>query len=628
MTKNAQRLSQVVSSFGPGAMVDLPTRSVIVGGLELWEMRTGSFTPIPEPRLTARLEKFLKGQNRLAPTTNLSLRTPPIDQGRPGQLPNYIIAPVFPAYFVCEHVEISAVGSGTARRRRLVRWQDLDTRGGRRKFVFDDGKKTDVTPIRFVCACKNGHMQDIDWKWIVHRGQACENPMWMEEKGTSADPADLTVVCGCGKRLSLQTLFLPGLLGDCRGERPWLLDRDPNGCDQKLKLLTRTATNTYFPQVDTVISLPTAEDELTRLVDSLFSELSNVQSVEDVGPAKRFNSKIRAALESYPNEEIFARLARIREGAIVDSSGSPKIAEFDVFASGRPEIGLNSPLAKLYAQTLPRDAWSDPAADVDLSVIKSIVAVHRLRAVSCLYGFTRFEAAPSSADGELEDVGLAVHGAPISRGADWLPAIEQFGEGIFIHFDEVRIAQWLAQAPAQARHELLHRGYLQWRKKFAKPPKYPGTAYVLLHSLAHALMTEIALDCGYPASSLKERVYALPGANGAPERCGILIYTATAGAQGTLGGLVGAAARVSQILCSALDRATVCSNDPICADHEPDDHGGDRATHGAACHGCLLISETSCEMRNMFLDRNLLIPTMSPQRSAFFCFESQVGSNP
>jgi hypothetical protein len=216
---------------------------------------------------------------------------------------------------------------------------------------------------------------------------------------------------------------------------------------------------------------------------------------------------------------------------------------------------------------------------------------------------------------------------PISRDADWLPAIEQFGEGIFVHFDEVRIAQWLAQTPAQTRHELLHRGYLQWRKKFAKPPKYPGTAYVLLHSLAHALMTEIALDCGYPASSLKERVYALPGADGLPERCGILIYTATAGAQGTLGGLVGAATRFSQILCNALDRATVCSNDPICADHEPDDHGGDRATHGAACHGCLLISETSCEMRNMFLDRNLLIPTMSPRRSAFFCFKSQVSSN-
>ena len=76
-------------------------------------------------------------------------------------------------------------------------------------------------------------------------------------------------------------------------------------------------------------------------------------------------------------------------------------------------------------------------------MIKNLVAVHRLREVSCLYGFTRFEAAPTGADGEIEDIQLAVRGAPISRDADWLPAIEQFGEGIFIHFDEAAIAQWL-----------------------------------------------------------------------------------------------------------------------------------------------------------------------------------------
>ena len=105
-----------------------------------------------------------------------------------------------------------------------------------------------------------------------------------------------------------RTLFQPGALGNCRGERPWLLDRDPNGCDQKLKLLTRTATNTYFPQVYTVISLPTAEDELTRLVDELSGELGNVQSVQDVAQAKRFNSKVAAALGTYADDEIFARL--------------------------------------------------------------------------------------------------------------------------------------------------------------------------------------------------------------------------------------------------------------------------------------------------------------------------------
>jgi hypothetical protein len=305
----------------------------------------------------------------------------------------------------------------------------------------------------FVCACEKGHLQDINWKWVVHGNEPCQEPMWVEEKGTSADPADMSIVCGCGKQASLQSLFQPGRMGNCRGERPWLLDRDPNSCDQKLRLLTRTATNTYFPQVYTVISLPSEEDELTRLVDELSGELANVRDVQHVAMAKQFNSKVAATLGNYPDAEIFARLTRIREGATVDSGRSPKLAEFDVFASGRTEIGQNHPTAKLYAQTLPRESWADPSARLDLSVIKNLVAVHRLREVSCLYGFTRFEAAPTSGDGELEDVQLAVHGAPIAQHADWLPAIEQFGEGIFIHFEEAAIAEWLEKAATRHRHD-------------------------------------------------------------------------------------------------------------------------------------------------------------------------------
>jgi Domain of unknown function (DUF1998) len=132
-------------------------------------------------------------------------------------------------------------------------------------------------------------------------------------------------------------------------------------------------------------------------------------------------------------------------------------------------------------------------------------------------------------------------------------------------------------------------------------------------------MQEIALDCGYPASSLKERVYAYASAAGSMvDCCGLLIYTASAGAQGTLGGLVSIAPRFSEILTAALRRVEICSNDPICADHEPDGYSGDRATHGAACHSCLLVAETSCEARNLFLDRALLVETMSEGGAQFF----------
>lgn len=620
MTKNAQRLSQLISTFGPGAMIDLPTRSVVVAGLDLWDMRANSFTTIPEPRLTMRLEQILKDQGRLDPDINLSLRTPPVSSDGASGLPQGVLAPVFPTWFVCEQIEANPTAAGTLRRRRLVRWQDLDTKG-RRRFVFDDGRKSEVTPIRFVCACEKGHLQDIEWRWVVHGSVQCQEPMWVEEKGTSADPADTSVVCGCGRRLSLQDAFQPGRLGKCRGDRPWLLDRDPDGCGDNLKLLTRTATNTYFPQVYTVISLPSEEDELTRLVDELSGDLAGVQTLEDVAQAKRFNPKVSASLGAYPDIEIFERLKRVRDGAKADASRSPKMSEFDVFASGRPEIGQNHPSAKLYAQTLPHSMWVDPTAGIDMSAIKNLVAVHRLREVSCLYGFTRFEAAPASSDGDIEDVQLAVRGAPISRGADWLPAIEQFGEGLFVHFDETGVKNWLQTQAVSDRRRQLVAGYNHWQKRFAsKAPAYPGTAYTLLHSLSHALMAEISLDCGYPASSLKERIYALSEsrAGGDADRCGILIYTATPGAQGTLGGLVAAGPRFSRILRNALDRLKICSNDPVCADHEPDGRSGDRATHGAACHGCLLIAETSCEMRNLFLDRSLLVPTMADHRSHFF----------
>jgi hypothetical protein len=84
------------------------------------------------------------------------------------------------------------------------------------------------------------------------------------------------------------------------------------------------------------------------------------------------------------------------------------------------------------------------------------------------------------------------------------------------------------------------------------------------------------------------------------------------------GGLGATARYFGRILHSALQRLELCSNDPICADHEPTSTADDRALHGAACHGCLLIAETSCEACNLFLDRALLVETMTGQQSGFF----------
>ena len=622
MTRNLQRLSQLITTFGPGAMLDLPTRSVLVGGLERWDMREKSFKPIDEPRLAEMLERRLKETGRLEESRKLSLRTPPLAVDAPGKEPPGVAVTVFPTWFVSEGEQQKTDTGQTTdrRRRRLVRWSELSPTGGKRQFETDAGKKVDVTPIRFVGGCEKGHIQDIDWRWVVHGASECREPMWLEEFGTSADPRDTRITCDCGSSISLDQAFLPKRLGKCRGDRPWLGDRDPLGCDQDLRFLTRTATNTYFPQVATVISLPSGEDKLARLVHTHFDDLSAAQSADDVAMARKFNKALAASLEGYSDAEVYARVDLLRTQVQHDASLPPKLAEFDVFGSGKTVIGENNHTALLFAETLPRGQW-DPEQDPLCRGIKNLVVVHRLREVSCLYGFTRFEAAPTASDNDLEDVHLAVDGAPLSVGSDWLPAVEQFGEGLFLHFDEALIGDWLDRDPVKNRAIQLLGGHQKWKDlRGERATAYPGIVYAMLHSLSHALMTEIALECGYPASALKERVYALanPLRQNRIDRCGVLIYTATSGNQGTLGGLVATAPRFTEILRSALDRLVICSNDPICADHEPSSTSDDRALHGAACHGCLLIAETSCESRNLFLDRGLLVETMMGNEAAFF----------
>lgn len=153
-------------------------------------------------------------------------------------------------------------------------------------------------------------------------------------------------------------------------------------------------------------------------------------------------------------------------------------------------------------------------------------------------------------------------------------------------------------------------------ERFGRTARNLGAAHWALHSLSHALMAELTLECGYPLSSLKERIYA--SREGQTDRYGILIYTSTAGGQGTLGGLSGMAGAIPRILSKAVAELQLCSNDPICADHEIASDHDERPLHGAACHSCLLVPETSCELRNTRLDRGLLVKTLVEGSHALF----------
>ena len=137
----------------------------------------------------------------------------------------------------------------------------------------------------------------------------------------------------------------------------------------------------------------------------------------------------------------------------------------------------------------------------------------------------------------------------------------------------------------------------------------------MLHSLSHLLIAAISLDCGYSSSAIRERIYVTDAG------CGVLLYTGSFDAEGTLGSLVEAGRRIEQHLANALDLARLCSNDPVCAQHRPDNQQEERYLHGAACHGCLLIGETSCERRNEYLDRALVVATVEEHGAEFFVDE-------
>jgi hypothetical protein len=196
----------------------------------------------------------------------------------------------------------------------------------------------------------------------------------------------------------------------------------------------------------------------------------------------------------------------------------------------------------------------------------------------------------------------------------WFPAVENRGEGVFLQIRADAVEKWLRRPEVMKRLDGLTIGHKLWMEDRKAQRPFPGGPYVLLHTLSHLLIQSLAMRCGYPASSIRERIYADAQAG----HFGILLYTGSPDADGTLGGLVQEARHMEDHLLLALRMGALCSNDPICAQHAPGGSMEKRWLHGAACHGCALVAETSCEMRNDYLDRALVVPVLGIGEAAFF----------
>ena len=588
--KRTVRLSQTIVPFGVGAIYDVFGESFAACDIVRWGSRG-----IPIKSLALRQQMSVK-----------ELRSAPSFDADPHGIPFVR----FPSWLFCQ------------RCRTLFRWSRNDERPDEPAICIGacSGKRQ-LVPMRFVVACKRGHLGDVPWHIWAHSGgktgaTRCDNKtlLFRRKKGAGSGLGSLEVVCKtCKTQRSLagitasQSLVRLGI--KCSGTQPWQLLADSSGCDEDSLVVQRGASNVYFADIVSALEIPAAEglgafDELRSRIEGVtaFAMLRDVIS-EDTDAFSLPMSKmlidniikkisvteadIRAVLANDENAEDSTDHIT-REWSALTTPQSKEIDSRSTFLTRHVSL-LDSRSAE--------NRWSTGVN----ALIDQVVLVTRLKEVRALRGFTRLD--PTN-EYLRPDLTRQNERAKIA----WAPAIEVFGEGIFLAFNSIAIEQWEAKAAVKERVAKLQRNIALSRLGQSILKQRLGlvaisSRFIMLHTLAHLLIRELCFECGYSSAALRERLYV---SDDVQERAGILIYTAAGDVEGTMGGLVrqGESPRLLSALSKALEAARWCSADPIC--RESDGQGYDD-TNLAACHACGLLPETSCVTGNMLLDRTLVV---------------------
>jgi hypothetical protein len=583
------RRSQALTTYGPGAMIDLIDQAVLVGGLDFWRYDPSKGrTVIHEARLRDAIAERFRKAGRVLSSDQAFLEPPAGDAKQPSRNIGIDVLEM-PQWFVCQNPECRA----------LIRSNALELKRGRYRHQCSSKKVSECVPVRFVAACRRGHLEEFSWISYAHRNSGrCDAPSLRLLEGATGDFSEIHVVCACGASESLSTALVPDSLPPCRGERPWLGREGREECSERLRMLVRTASNAYFSQIESALSVPERGRELADKVSQVWDVLQ-AATAETIATFRTI-PKVKAALDGHDDSEVLAAIRARKERTPV-ARERLRTAEFNQLVSQPFEKpGELPPAGSLFHARRWRPDGELPPG------IAGIVLAHSLREVRVQVGFTRLEAPTPNLQGEYD---LGVESAALGLTSDWLPATEIRGEGIMVQLDEEAVQAWERRPAVMASGEQLARGYDAWAARLASAPPFLGTRFYLLHSLSHLLLTAISLECGYAASALSERIYCEP-ANAEPPMAAILLSTGTSGTEGTLGGLVEQGRSIRRHLQRAFDLGALCANDPVCAGHSPADDPAERFLEGAACHGCLFIAECSCERFNRYLDRALVVPAI------------------
>jgi hypothetical protein len=596
--QGAVRRSQLITTYGVGAMLAIGDQSFIVSGLDGW--RVPEKYDLSEFRLQQRLGV---GGFHLPPASD-----PPAGDGvRVRRFPDIYSCPGLEADLKngCEH--------------NLRRFRDFNSRRGKNECAACGGA---LTPSRFVVACENGHLEDFPyWEWVHHKrspmatGSGDKHQLSIHTTGRSASLRSIIIKCSCGKEASLEGAFRRTAMRDigvsCRGGRPWLgRDGRQGGCSLVPRALQRGSSAAWFPIVRSALSIPPFSEELHQRVLPHYpiwrtapDEIIAMQA-EQLGLLRGLYeaSDVIRAVRDYRDYEKGGR----PDPSVITGFEPADVLRAEEYQHLRREVHTESfeceaPIPDLEAPTPPG--------------IAQTMLVKRLREVRALQTFTRVEPPMES---DTKDRLAALNLGDVR----WLPGIEVIGEGVFLRLENDALRAWESAAGPHSpkfradRIRQHHNDQLRQRAGGRTPPESEVSArFVLLHTLAHALINEWSLDAGYPAAALRERLYVSP--NPGKEMAGVLIYTATSDSAGSLGGLISQAEPRSlrDTLSSALRRVSWCSADPLCMESEA---RGVDSLNLAACHACVLLPESSCETNNCFLDRAMLIGTPDGLTEGFF----------
>ena len=605
------RRAQLISPFGIGALVDFRgDESLMTAGLDEWPFAKDECPTdwlVREERLQTRLNK-----------THFRLPPEHREPGQGVQFPNQFIPFVrFPRWHYCP---------------RRGAMEQLPLYGGRMKCPCRPGldceslsewRRPYLIPSRFVAVCPKGHIEDFPFMRWIHRDGTWDRTCKLRLLAgrSSASLAGIKVACSCGKSESMAGTFnfdpesggaLHRIGHDCSGSMPWLGKTDDRAdhCGEFLRVVQRGASNVYFPLTVSSIYLPLWGEDTSRNINKILENPkvweTLVAGLDDGKYIQAVRCETVASIYQVDPGELREAAQRKLEGTLtVDgtrlrSEEEFRRQEYEAFRTGR---GGDTTDLMVEVRDLA------PYGTELTGVLDRVCLVRKLRETRVLVGFSRLLPVADSGSADL---------LPIAEDENlrWLPATVVYGEGIFLEFAAQALEAWGKASSVKSRISVLRQHYNRSRLERGLDEVDITAKFVLLHTFAHALIGQLSFDCGYGSASLRERVYCESDEPDRPMH-GVLIYTASGDSEGTLGGLVrqGETDRLRATIERAIRRAQWCSSDPVCI--ESSGQGSDSANL-AACHGCVLLPETSCEMGNRLLDRGLLVGTADDPGIGFF----------